>query len=200
MAEPFYDLMNRARSGEPEAISELLSPHLSQMNAFVRLRFPKDLNRRESANDIVQALCFRVIEDLAQVKANDEAGFRAWLYQALKHQMLKTIEHHRAGRRDYALENQLLDSQISEQALLRTYGATTTPSQNISAREENKRIEAAFEKLPEHYREAILYVGIAKMSYADTAEIMSRSEDSVRQLTFRARARLATLLDEIEKE
>ena len=55
--------------------------------------------------------------------------------------------------------------------------------------------EGAFDRLPQDYRDALLHVGIAGLSYAEAGQIMQRTADSIRKLVHRARARLATLLD-----
>ena len=64
------------------------------------------------------------------------------------------------------------------------------------AREELERIESAFDRLPEEYREVITLARIAGLSRAEIAERMGRREGAVRTLLSRALARLAELLDE----
>lgn len=57
------------------------------------------------------------------------------------------------------------------------------------------RIPGALAQLPEDCRQALLLVGPGGMSYAEAAVRMGKSEAEVRELTRRACARLATLLD-----
>ena len=196
MPDSFAELLKRAQDGEGEALSELLTPYLSAITAYVRLRLPKDVSQRESSADIVQSVCGQVIADLPALKAANEIGFKAWLYRVVAHEITDKIDRHRAGRRDVARELPGgIDSRIDNKALIKRYGMAVTPSKHVGAKEEIARIEKAFSRLPEDYRDVILHVSIAGLSYGDAATIMDRSEDSVRQLIHRARARLATLLD-----
>ena len=196
MSDSFAELLQRAQAGENDALSDLLSPHLSAITAYVRLRLPRDVSQRESSADIVQSVCGQVIADLPSLQARNEFGFKAWLYRVVSHEITDKIDRHRAGRRDVAREMPGgIDSRIDNKALIKRYSMIVTPSRHAGAREEIDRIEAAFEKLPADYRDVILHISIAGLSYSDTAAIMKRSEDSVRQLIHRARARLATLLD-----
>ncbi len=196
MADSFQQLVERAKNGEGRAIEELICPHLSAMTAFVRLRLPANVERRESAADVVQSVCRQVIQDLPGLQASNETGFKSWLYRALKNELINKLEYHRAGKRDVAREvGQTFGSIVDDAVLAQSYARAITPSQLLSTKEEIARIEATFDQLPPDYRDVILYVGIAQLTYQEAASLMERTEDSVRQLTFRARARLATLLD-----
>jgi RNA polymerase sigma factor (sigma-70 family) len=58
-----------------------------------------------------------------------------------------------------------------------------------------RRVEAAFDQLPEDYREAVTLYKLCELSYAEIAERMKRSEGAVRNLVYRGISRLALLVD-----
>ena len=70
-----------------------------------------------------------------------------------------------------------------------------TPSRNVVVREELARIEAAFDQLPDEYREVITLARIVGLSHGEIGIRSGRNETAVRKLLSRARARRATLRD-----
>ena len=187
----------RARRGEGAAIARLLLPYLPALNAFVRTRLSGRVAQRESVEDLVQSVCRDVLTDFPSVTAQDEAGFRSWLFAVVRNKLHKKESFHRAGVRDVGQEQALtLDTSLDEAALLEAYGSSVTPSHDVAAAEEIERIERAFDELPAHYRDALSHVAIAGLSYREAGLLLGKSEDSIRQTVHRARARLATLLDQ----
>ena len=77
--------------------------------------------------------------------------------------------------------------------LVDCYATVCTPSRHAIAEEEVRRIEKAFDLLPEDYREVLSLACLAGFPHGDVAAEMKRSEPSVRKLLSRARARLAIL-------
>jgi len=192
----FQRTLERAQTGDGAAIDALLAPFLPAVNAFVRLKLNDRVARRESSGDLVQSICRDAIRGLGSVRAADEAGFRSWLFGVVNHKLHNKHAFHRAAKRDVTRDERgALDSPVAEEALLRTYAREATPSQDAATTEEIERIECAIDRLPEAYREVILHVGIAGLSYREAGRLLEKGEDSVRQLIHRARARLATLLD-----
>ena len=61
--------------------------------------------------------------------------------------------------------------------------------------EEIARLEAAIDQLPEEQREVITLAHLVGLSRADIGAQMGRTEEAVRALLHRAKARLSILLD-----
>ena len=74
------------------------------------------------------------------------------------------------------------------------YESVLSPSGVLTRKEEFRRLEEAFEQLPEDYREVIVQFRLLGLSHAEIAEKMGRSENAVRLLLSRALARLVTLV------
>jgi len=192
----FEETLARAKKGNNQAIERLLVPYLPALTAFVRLRLNPRVAKHESPADVVQSVCREVISDLSKVRATDEGGFRAWLFSVTFNKVRKKHEFHHADKRNVRQDlSGSFDFGIGEEVLLSSYGRAATPSQDAAASEEIARIEAAFAQLPTDYSNVLLHVGIAGLSYAEAGRLLEKTEDSVRQLVHRARARLATLLD-----
>ena len=189
-------LVRRAKAGDADAAGELLRQHLPGLRAFVRLRHGALLRARESSSDLVQSICREALGDLGDLRGDDERSFKRWLYACALHKLAGRREYHRAERRDADREVALQpDGDASYAELLAAYAPVSTPSQDAAAREQVERIEAAFDRLPENYREVLIELRLRGLSTRELAAKLGKTEEAVRHLLFRARARLAMLLD-----
>ena len=157
---------------------------------------------RESSSDIVQSVCRDVLENMGRFRYPGEAAFRAWLYATAMRKIADRAEYWRAAMRDPAREVRLSPgsatrpSGTDDARLAEVYRASFfSPSQAAIGREALVRLEAAFEKLPEDYREVVVLSRIVGLSRAEIAQKMGRTEASVRNLVSRALAELAEHLE-----
>lgn len=187
-------LVERAAAGDREALEALLEEHLPGLRGFVRLRTGEVLRRRESSSDLVQSVCREILTHMDRFQYRSEAGFRQWLYATALRKIQNRVEYHRAQKRDPAQERAA--SENSDDDLLSCYGSFCTPSQELMSQEEVRRIEAAFDELPDDYREAIVMAKVVGLSRAEMAAELGKSEGAVRTLLSRALSRLAEVLDE----
>lgn len=162
---------------------------LPDIRAFVRLRCDRLVRGRESASDIVQSVCREVLERAPDVEVRDGASFRSWLFGAVLNKVRDRRKYHHAAKRDPGREARLDDA-----ASAAPYASIVTPSGAAIDREEIARMEAAFDELPEHYREVITLARIVRLSSREIGERTGRSEKAVRHLLQRALVRLASIL------
>src|SRR5439155_17303314 len=73
------------------------------------------------------------------------------------------------------------------------------PSGAMDQRETVQKVRAAIEKLPEHYRAALVLCEYEQMSYADIATTLNASVPQIKTWIHRARRQLAVLLKEFAK-
>jgi RNA polymerase sigma-70 factor (ECF subfamily) len=187
------DLLRRSRSGDQTALQTLLQRHLQALRAFVRLRMSPLLRAHESGSDLVQSACLDLLRKRDGFEWRGEAAFRAWLYDAV----LKTLRDKeralRAQRRDARREVTLPEGSRAEE-LAACYSQALSPSGQALAEERVRALEAAFDELPEDYREVITLSRVVRLSRSQVAAQMQRTEDSVRNLLSRALAVLAEAL------
>jgi RNA polymerase sigma-70 factor (ECF subfamily) len=181
-------------------VDALLERYLPGLEAFIRLRQGKLLRAKESASDLVQSVCREILEHMDRFQYRGEAQFKHWLYATALRKLSNKYEYYRAQKRDAAREV-LLSSNTGSQArvpqaeIYQQYRFVGTPSREAQAREEMVRIEGAFEKLPDDYREIILLSRMVGMSHKEIAEAQGKSEGAVRVTLSRALAKLAGLLE-----
>jgi len=188
---PTEPLIAAARQQDRNAIEQLLVRNLPGLEAFVRLRLGAAMRQKLTAPDLVQSVCREVLEDLSEFEFRGEAPFRHWLYVRAENKLREKHRFHRAEKRDQGREVNLPESST----ILPVYQDLITPSQHCEAREMLRRVEVAFDLLPEEYREAVTLHKLCGLSHAEIAERMGRSEGAVRNLVYRGISRLALLVD-----
>jgi RNA polymerase sigma-70 factor (ECF subfamily) len=190
------DLLEKARGGDRAALEELLLLHLPGLRAFVRLRAGAIVRKREACSDLVQSVCREVLERAERFRHGGESAFRHWLYATALRKIVDKRDYHTAQRRDVRREDGALGAAPPpDGAVLTAYRAFSSPSLRLASAEEIERIEAAFDELPEDYREVILLARIVGLSRSEVAAEMGRTEASVRNLLHRALATLSQRLD-----
>jgi RNA polymerase sigma-70 factor (ECF subfamily) len=193
-------LAQRAAAGDRRAVELLIERYLPSLRAFVRLRSDARLRARESSSDVVQSVCREVLEHADRFRYPSEGAFKRWLFTTAQRKLVNHAKYHLAEKRDAGLEVRIepgggSGERSGAEHLLACYSSFSTPSLHAEAHEELERIEAAFAKLPEEYREVITLAHVVGLSRAEIAEEMGRSEGAVRVLLFRALARVSSLLE-----
>ncbi|MBL8722649.1 MAG: sigma-70 family RNA polymerase sigma factor [Planctomycetes bacterium] len=182
----------RAASHDPQALEHLLVRHLPQLQGWLRLRMGAMLRARETPEDLVQSVAREALGELATFEWRGEAAFRHWLYTRAQHKLQDRLRYHGAKMRDPARE--VAPSAADSRNLLDCYAHLCTPSRDVASAEALRRIEAAFDALPEDYQEAISLYRLCGLDYPEIAERMGRSEGAVRNLVYRGLSRLALQL------
>ncbi len=187
------NLLQRSLSGDAVALAALMQRHLPGARAFVRVRMSPLLRAHESGSDLVQSACRELLAKAAGFEYRGEEAFRAWLFTAVLNKLLKQERELRAQKRD-ARRQVALDAHSGADGLAACYSQVLSPSGALIAEERVRALEVAFDDLPDHYREVISLSRIARLSRAQVAEQMGRSQDSVRNLLPRALVALAEVL------
>jgi RNA polymerase sigma-70 factor (ECF subfamily) len=186
-------LVEAAARGDAKAVEQLITGHLPGLRAYLRLRAGAMLRARESSSDLVQSVCRDVLQNLGQFRYPGEAAFRAWLYATALRKVADRAEYWQAQKRDAARDVPL---EGNDEALLAVYRTSfASPSAHAMGREAMERLESAFDRLPDDYREVIVLSRICGLSRAEVAQSMQRTEASVRNLLSRALAELAEHLE-----
>jgi len=193
-------LVEAATHGDSEAVEELIQKHLPGLRGFIERRAGTLIREKESCSDLVQTVCREALANVGNYRYRDEKGFKQWLYSAALNKIRARSRYYRADKRDAARERPLPDEASST-----TGGAggggeipavTLTPSVHLTAREDLARMNDAFARLPDDYREVIILSRELGLPHAEIAKRLNRTEAAVRVLLSRALARLVMLASE----
>jgi RNA polymerase sigma-70 factor (ECF subfamily) len=194
------DLTVAACQGDSDAIDELIEHYLPALRGFVRLRAGAMLRRQESTSDLVQSVCRELLVHQSRFRHPSPAAFRRWLFITAQRKISTRKAYYLAQKRDVMrnMERRLGNSMTNE-SLVGCYKTLSTPSKRVAAKEDVERIEAAFDELPDEYREVITLAHIVGMTRAEIAEHLGKSEGAVRMTLHRALAAVARVLKKEEE-
>ena len=133
---------------------------------------------REEAEDLVQETCARVLARPRLLYGEDERGY---LVRALRNTLVS--QRRAAGRRPATVP-------LDDDAPLRA-----SDDSEPAAAAERDEVYAAIAELPDEFREALVAVDVAGLSYDEAARSLRVPQGTLTSRLFRARDRLARRLD-----
>lgn len=168
-------LVNRAKSGDPEAFSELVKRH-QQIIFNVAYRFMRDV---ASAEDMAQEAFLKAYRLLKGFRG--DCSFSTWMYRVACSVCLTEL-----NRRKRRGEVELTPANLNATAV--------QPSDNFDIPEQVRRCVT---KLPDRYATIITLYYLQGVSYEDIAEVMNIPMGTLKTWMFRARKQLRKI---VEKE
>jgi RNA polymerase sigma-70 factor (ECF subfamily) len=132
---------------------------------------------REEAEDLVQETYARVLAKPRLLRGEDEVGY---LLRALRNTL---ISQRRTEQRRPATTELLEESPLGARA-----------SDDPAQASETRRVFAAIAELPDEFREAVVAVDVAGLSYPEAARALGVPEGTLTSRLFRGRDRVARRL------
>lgn len=179
----FAELMAAARSGSPEAISELYDGYGQRVMGAIRKRLGPALRRHYDTLDLAHSVFADVIRDLGRVRDQGEDAFRHWLYLKVENKVRDKLRKHLGTEGDRAPQ------QIESARDV----ASRDPSPSTSALrlEEKDSAMRALRTLDDRSRALVLLRVEEGLPFAEIAEQLDLpSPDSARMRFARAMAEL----------
>jgi RNA polymerase sigma-70 factor, ECF subfamily len=190
------DAVRSAQAGDPKALEELLSVHLKDLRAFVRLQLGPELRRREDHSDIVQSACRDILEGLPGFEYRGPGSFRAWLFTAAHNKVREKANFHRAQRRDIRRE-----VEPSREDRVQLYESLCsfepTASQVAQANELQLKIERTMDRLTDEQRQLLILHRIVGLTHEEISEKLGISSTASRSRMMRASVAFRTALEQL---
>jgi RNA polymerase sigma-70 factor (ECF subfamily) len=195
-SRPRPSLISRARRGDREAFSEMVSPYVPTLLQRAR----RVTGNVADAEDVRQETLLKAWSRLNQFSGTCEDNtddFRAWLARIAGNTSIDTLRQRRDGKH-LSLEEPRGNSEESLATLLATLLATHTadPEEQCARREMGRKLADAILQLPADLRQACLLRDVMHYSTQEVAERLSISVVAVRLRLFRARRRLREKMEE----
>jgi len=172
------------------SLSESNGQRWSSTQAFRRLydsAFPvlfrvalRVTNNAEAAEDLCQDSFFRLYEKNMVFPNPEEAKY--WLIRVVKNAALNYAKRKERERKAY------------QRAFREDYRQEESGEGLLVKKETSEEIQKALEKLPENLRMVLILKEYAEMNYKEIGRVLGISEGNVKVRVFRARERLAALL------
>ena len=197
--EDVEQLMGRAQAGDADALGELLQLYRNYLALLARLHIDPRLQGKVDASDLVQETFLKAHRNFGQFRGNTEEELVSWLRQILTNNLANLVRHYLGlKRRDVRLERQLA-AEMDRSSRLMDGGLIapgSSPSRQAFRREQAVLLADVLKQLPADYREVLILRHLEGLTFAQVAERLGRTEDSVQKLWVRALARLRRSLGE----
>jgi RNA polymerase sigma-70 factor (ECF subfamily) len=168
-------LLTQALAGDADAFGDLYERYLDAIYHYMFYR----VNGREVAEDLTEAVFLRAWQAL-DTNPPREAPFRFWLYR-IAHNAV--VDYYRT-RKD----------QVELEAAAHLPDPMEGPEDLMARQERANALERAMLRLKENHQQVLTCRFIIGLGHAETAVVMSRSEEAVRALQYRAVNALRKLL------
>lgn len=171
------NIYQRYLRGETNA-ADLLVEKYADMLIFYINGYIKDIHEAEDL----------MIEAFSQIFAKErpitgEGSFKAYLYKTARNLALRHSKKHR----HLFLWIDDLDFELPDKTLAET---------KVFRKERDRQLYAALDKLKPEYREAVYLIYLEEMSYRNTAAVMSKSEQQIKNLVYRGKQSLKAILEQ----
>ncbi|HYP05226.1 MAG TPA: RNA polymerase sigma factor [Bryobacteraceae bacterium] len=185
-------LLERAKSGSPEAFGELMDRYGGQVYRLA-LRLTGDL---QAAEDVAQETFLQVFRKLSTYRG--EAQFSTWLYRVATN--AARMYQRSQGRHETESLEPYLPRFLDDGRHVRIdvdYSAAARVEQLVEQRELRALIQGAVARLPELYREAFVLYDLQGMPAAEVGAILGIDAAALRQRVHRARLMMRGYLGHI---
>ena len=174
-----FDLVERAKSGDREALDHLFARFLPALRRWASGRLPRWTRDLMDTDDLVQETVFRAVKRMDSFESRHEGALQAYLRQAIMNRIRDEVR--RTKRSPTATE--LNENQTDH---------SDSPLEMAIGHEALERYEAALARLRPEEREAIVARVEMGGSYQEVADKLGKpSVDAARMAVSRALLRLA---------
>ena len=162
------ELVARAQQGDQDAYATLYNTYSKKIHSYLRYHLN---NRAEVAEDLAADVFLKAMEKINSYQFNG-VPFSAWLYR-IAHNHLIDYLRAQPKKQGVSLDECIgVDDPSAEKSLDQTLT--------------QQQLSGAFEGLTGDQRQVIVYRFLQDRSIADTARLMEKNEDAVKQLQVRA--------------
>lgn len=178
-------LIARFQSGDERAYIELVNRYRDRLMNFV-FQFVGDM---EQAEDVVQDTMLKLYEKKHYYK--EIAKFSTWIYTIARN--LANTELRKRKRR----KTTLLSQMTRDEREYELPAIQPETGQEVQSEFAEKRIQAAINELPEHFKTVIILRDIQELSYDDISSIVGVPLGTVKSRINRARLQLQADLKDL---
>ena len=185
--------IQRAQEGDRAALGHVLFAAYDDLASFLSPRIPALLKNTVSSDDIIQQTFAKAFTDVSSFEWRGPGSFTAWLRMIADHRLQDAIKGATAKKRGgdrVRVQGTENATTSAADVMAMIAGDDPTASRVLRHQEAEQAVRLAISQLPADYSMVIKLRYFELRSIAETAEIMQRSEASIRALTDRAKKQL----------
>jgi RNA polymerase sigma-70 factor (ECF subfamily) len=193
------DLLERARAGDQEALTEIFARHRDRLRRMVDMRLDRRLQARIDASDVIQDAYLEVATRLPEYLRQPTVPLFLWL-RLVVGERLTTLHRQHLGtqRRDAAREVSIyrgaLPAASSAALAAQLLGKHTSPTEAAVRAERLLRLQEALNTLDPIDREVLSLRHFEHLTRAESAQVLGIGEGAAAKRYIRALKRLKEIL------
>jgi RNA polymerase sigma-70 factor, ECF subfamily len=192
----FTRLAEAAHEGDRSALGRLLNGFQPYLHVLADRKLGADLKQKCAGSDLVQRTFLEAQRAFSRFVGSKPDELRAWLERILLNNLVDMARQFRSvEKRQVRREVSLTENWAESDKLV----DRSTPSKNVSAREEKERLRHALAHIPEDYRQVIVLRNLERQPFKEIAVAMGRSVEAVKKLWSRAIMHLKEAMKEHER-
>jgi RNA polymerase sigma-70 factor (ECF subfamily) len=193
------DLLERARTGDRAAMTELFTRHRERLCRLVEMRLDRRLQARVDASDVIQDAYLEVATRLEDYFRSPTLPFFLWLRLVVGEQLTNLHRQHlgtqmRDAGREVSLYRDALPAASSAALAAQLLGKHTSPTQAALRAERLLRVQEAINLLEPLDREVLSLRHFEQLTRAETARVLGIEEGAAAKRYIRALKRLKDTL------
>ena len=198
--ENLDNLIDRALTGDEQALAALFGHYRRRLRQMVRLRLDRRLQGRVDPSDVLQEAYLDIVQQLpSYAKQQDDMSFFLWLRLVTGQRMMRVHREHlgaqmRNAGRDVSLHRGALPRATSVSLAAQLLGRFTSASQSAMRAEMQVKLQEAINSMEELDREIIALRHFEELSNKEAAELLGLSKSAASNRYVRALARLQGVL------
>src|SRR5437773_120571 len=194
-----FDLIERARAGDAQALNEIFARHRDRLRRMVEMRLDGRLQARIDASDVIQDAYLEVSQRLDEYLNNPTLPFFLWLRLVVGEQITNLHRHHlgaqrRDAGREVSLYREALPAASSAALAAQLLGKHTSPTQAAIRAERLLRLQEALNALDPIDREILSLRHFEELTRAEAAQALGIEEAAAAKRYVRALKRLKDTL------
>jgi RNA polymerase sigma-70 factor, ECF subfamily len=183
--------LDRARRGEPEALSALYRRFLPGVFGYIAARVPD----RATAEDLTSDVFLQMVESISRLRAIDEASVAAWILQIARVTVAGYYRKREHQPAFVSLEPRGWEEEESGASqVISDSNPNLDPVRSAEARDEWATVVKAINTLTEDQRQVLVGRLILGYDVATVARMLGKKANAVKALQFRALQRLQRVL------
>ncbi len=175
---PTYDELQAARAGSTAALGALLEECRTYLLKIAGEELDSALLPKAGASDVVQDAFLEAHKVFERFEGHSRDDLLAWLRGILLNKLSEHDRRYRTAKRSAGREVTLDTPPIP--------GGSGSPASGMVHGEEAGRLRAAIERLPEHYRQVVVWRYWDDLPFETIGQRLNKSPEAARMLWLRA--------------
>ncbi len=198
--ESVSSLLQRARTGDRQALDRLFAVCRNYMNIVARTQVESWLQAKFDPSDLVQQTLLEAYRGFEGFEGGTEAEWLVWLRRILTRNAVDLARHYGATEKRRVSREASLGTpgQDSAPGVPEPMDCQDSPSKLLLSKERELFLADALTRLDDDYREVILLRNLQGLPFDEVAQRMQRSRPAVQMLWMRAIRKLQELLGSTE--